>query len=251
MNPSPDREKLSALVLVLALVALPATAGAQEAPATDEEAADEEFLNQPTDAEEPAEADAAAAEGADEGEDGERKRDHKMQGEVSVLFGTGWYMVAPYKDNKNDPATACGPVKTDSNGEPEGEPVCSGLSPLHLDFLGGFGFTDGMEVFLMFRLGLHSLNEYVEPQRLIGAGIKAYSPRDGLFKIAFGVAPLFDFTERATDTKYDFLIHVPIAAHFDFLPWLGSYLQVAPNISFISEFKLDITFGIGVQGRFP
>ena len=79
----------------------------------------------------------------------------------------------------------------------------------------------------------------------------SYSPSDGLFKIAFGVAPLFDFTARETDTKYDFLIHVPIAAHFDFVPWFGAYIQAAPNISFISEFKLDVTFGLGVQGRFP
>ena len=180
----------------------------------------------------------------------ERKRDHRFQGFVNVLFGLGWRMVFPY--DKDDPDKACSEVTSPEPGDPpEGDPMCAGRSPMHLDFLGGFGITDGLEVFAMFRLGLDQPDEYQPDQlRMIGAGIKTYSPSDGLFKISFGVAPLFDFSSRTSDAK-DFVIHVPIAAHFDFIPWLGSYIQVAPNISFISEFEFDITAGIGVQGRFP
>jgi hypothetical protein len=182
----------------------------------------------------------------EEGEKEERKRDHRHQGFANVLFGIGWYMVAPY--DKDVPEKACG---WEESGE--GEPVCSGRSPMHLDILAGFGVKDGLEIFAMFRTSLPDpgVSEFLPEQtRYLGAGIKTYSPSDGLFKIAFGVAPLFDFSKRDSDAK-DFVIHVPIAAHFDFIPWLGAYAQVSPNISFISEFKLDISLGIGVQGRFP
>jgi hypothetical protein len=53
------------------------------------------------------------------------------------------------------------------------------------------------------------------------------------------------------DVGYDLVIHVPIAFHFDFVEWVGAYLQIAPNISFFSEFRLDISAAVGVQGRFP
>ncbi len=186
----------------------------------------------------------------EEGEKEERKRDHRHQGFVNLLFGIGWYMVAPY--DKNVPDKACG-WEDDNPAAGEGEPVCSGRSPMHLDILAGFGVKDGLEVFAMFRTSLPDpgVSDFLPEQtRYLGAGIKTYSPSDGLFKISFGVAPLFDFSQRRSDGK-DFVIHVPIAAHFDFIPWLGAYAQVAPNISFISEFKFDISFGVGVQGRFP
>jgi len=251
--------------LVAALLSLPASAVAQDeaapaAPAEDPAPGavdeDEAFLGggeaKPGAAEE-APADAAPADGTP-GKWGGRKRDHDFQGFVNVLFGTGWYLVAPY--DKNDPDKACSDLTTDPNDPnagPEGDPVCAGRSPMHLDFLGGFGVKEGLEVFAMFRLGMPdpAADDHLPTQtRYLGAGIKTYSPEDGLFKISFGVAALFDFSNRRSET-YDFVIHVPIAAHFDFIPWLGAYLQVAPDISFIAEFKLDITAGVGLQGRFP
>lgn len=244
----------STLFAFVAVLLSTASFAQDEAPVIDE---DEEFLagggeesgevaEEEGDAEEVTEAEGeTGGEGETSEKWGGKLRDHRHQGFVNVLFGTGWYMVAPY--DKNDPKKAC----SDIDAEGEGEPVCSGRSPFHLDFLAGFGVKDGLEVFAMFKLGLDQPNSHLPDQlRMIGAGIKVYSPSDGLFKISFGVAPLFDFSPRETD-KYDFLIHVPIAAHFDFIPWLGAYLQVAPNISFVTEFKLDITAGIGIQGRFP
>ncbi len=199
---------------------------------------------------------APAAEDAEPQEAGEkwdgRKRDHHMQGSVNVLFGTGWYLVAPY--DKNDPDKACELKPSDSpdavDGK-EGEPVCSGRSGMHLEFSGGFGVLDGLEVIAIFRLGVEQPERGLSMTRLIGPGIKVYSPSDGLFKISFGAAALFDFSERRIEDAYDFVITVPIAAHFDFIPWLGAYIQAAPNISFITQFKLDITGGVGIQGRFP
>lgn len=247
-----------ALALFGAALVLPEAAPAQEEAASAAPDGDEEFLSAGGDGAAPAAETAGAGEPSTEGEPagetgkwGGKLRDHRRQGFVNVLAGTGWYLVAPYE--KNDPDKACGWKASNNTNKPEGEgePVCSGRSPFHLDFLGGFGVTDGIEVFAMFRLGVEPPAERVPETRLIGAGIKVYSPSDGLFKIAFGVAPLFDFSERRVEDAYDFVIHVPIAAHFDFVPWFGAYLQVAPNISFITEFKMDITAGLGVQGRFP
>lgn len=174
------------------------------------------------------------------------QRDHKFQGVVNITTGTGWYMVAPY--DKNDPGKACG---VDENGE--GEPVCTGRSTWYLDFLGGFGVRPGMELVLMYRQGVESAGLGNPQTRRFGAGVKFYKPADTFFKIGFGIIPLFDFSKRQTgsDEKGDFVIHIPILAQFDIIRWFGAYAQVAPNISFVSEFRFDINFGFGVQARFP
>jgi hypothetical protein len=172
-------------------------------------------------------------------------RDHKHQGFVNILSGTGWYLTAPY--DKNDPDKMCGwdDIKNES------EPVCTGRSGWHMDFLAGFGVKAGLELLLMYRQGLEGPSEGNPQQRRFGAGIKAYKPADGLFKLGFGIVPLFDFSNRKSGDAKDFVIHIPILAQFDIVRWFGAYAQVAPNLSFISEFRLDINFGIGVQGRFP
>jgi len=256
---------LSAISMVLFY---PNISLAQDAASTEDE--DEAFLNPTTGPEEIDGSERAApkeegepsnetteTQEESEEESEERTRDHAMQGFVNLLVGTGFFLVAPYGDGKDDEDKMCKLKEDGSEGETEGEPVCTGRSGFHLDMLGGFGVLPGFEIFAIFRLGLEQptgdglLNQ---PKiRQIGAGVKIYSPKDGLFKIGIGVAPLFDFSSHGggADIGYDFIIHVPIQAQFDFVPWFGAYLQVSPNISFVSEFRLEFTGGIGVQGRFP
>jgi hypothetical protein len=182
-------------------------------------------------------------------------RDHAKQGFVNVAFGTGFYLVAP-KD-KNDPLRSCDTRTENGENGYEGEPVCVGRSAMHLEFLGGYGVLPRFEVFAIFRLGVEPAAPGRISERQLGAGVKIYSPADGLFKIGIGIAPLFDFSKHASpghahvDAGYDFVIHVPIQFQFDIVRWVGVYAEIAPNISFITEFRLDISAGIGVQGRFP
>jgi len=192
---------------------------------------------------------AAAEEGAPAEGAQEPKRDHAEQGFVNAAFGTGFYLVAP-KD-KNDPDRACG-WKTGDGGEVEGEAVCTGRSSVFLEILAGYGIVPRVEVFAILRLGLEGPERGRTQPRQVGAGIKVYSPADGLFKIGLGVAPLFDFSERyPKDLGYDFAIHVPIQFQFDILRWVGVYLELAPNVSFVTELRFEIAAGVGVQGRFP
>jgi hypothetical protein len=182
---------------------------------------------------------------------GGRKRDHGKQGFVNLLVGTGYFLVAPY--SKDDENKRCA---DDPDNPGRGEPLCSGRSGWHLDMLAGYGLKPGFELFAIFRLGLEQPSgdglKHQPKVRQVGAGLKIYTPKDGLFKLAFGVAPLFDFSNRGDiGVRPDFVIHVPIAAHFDILPWFAAYAQVSPNLSFIAEFRLEFTGGIGVQGRFP
>lgn len=183
---------------------------------------------------------------------GGRLRDHAKQGFVNILAGTGYYLVAPY--DKDNPDKMCA---VDAEDPTKGEPLCSGRVGWHMDFLAGYGLKPGFELFMMFRLGLERPDSgglINQPKtRQLGIGIKVYTPKDGFFKLGFGVAPLFDFSDRggSVGITNDFVIHVPIQALFDIFPWFGAYAQIAPNLSFISEFKVEFTGGIGLQGRFP
>ena len=181
-----------------------------------------------------------------------RLRDHAKQGFFNILVGSGYFLVAPY--DKDDPDKRC----ADSEDEPgQGEPLCGGRVGWHLDMLAGYGLKPGLELFLMFRLGLERpdgnglMNQ--PKTRQLGVGIKVYTPKDGFFKMGFGVAPLFDFSNRGGNigVTNDLVLHVPIQALFDIYPWFGAYAQVAPNLSFIQEFRVEFTGGIGLQGRFP
>ncbi len=182
-----------------------------------------------------------------------KKRDHAKQGFVSFMPGTGYFLVAPYHKDAWDKRCK----NNAEEGGIEGEPVCSGRSGVHLDMQAGYGLKPGLELFLLFRLGLERpdndglLNQ--PKARQLGLGVKVYNPKDGFFKIGFGAALLVDFSDRGSTAgiRNDLIVHVPIQAQFDILPWVGPYAQVAPNISFISEFRLEFTGGIGVQGRFP
>ena len=171
-------------------------------------------------------------------------RDHHRQGNINLLFGAGWYFAAPY--DKNDPAKACG---YDKRGESQA--VCSAASALHLDILGGYGLTPGIELLVLYRQGLQSAELGRPLLRLLGAGVRFYVPAASLFKMGVGVVPMVDLSKRLHSDARDFLLHIPISAQWDFVRWFGLYLQVAPNFSFVSEFRFDLTYGLGVQGRFP
>ena len=177
------------------------------------------------------------------------QRDHHFQAVVNMTTGTGWYLVAPY--DKNDPAKACGYVDDDRLND--AEPVCTGRTTWYVDFLGGFGVRPGLELVLMYRQGLESATLGNPQTRRLGAGFKVYKPANSFIKMGFGVIPLIDFSARPADSdeRADLVIHIPILLQFDIVRWFGAYGQVAPNISFFSEFRFDINFGIGIQGRFP
>ncbi len=262
MKSQNKRVALSTALLLLFL--LPTAAIGQETDETesdgtesDETESDEAFLNPDPPAEETEEIAAGEQDKQPtESEDDESVetpkkliRDHKHQVVINALVGTGFFLVAPW--DKNNPEKMCEPSEENPN---EGEPFCTGRSGFYLNLQGGFGITKGLEVYAIFRLGLERpggdlLNQPVTRQ--IGAGIRVYTPKDGLFKIGFGIAPLFDFSDRGTaNLGNDFVIHVPIQAQFDINRWFGTYLQVAPNFSFISEFRVELTGGIGLQGRF-
>jgi hypothetical protein len=187
-------------------------------------------------------------------EEKEHPRDHAKQGFVSLMGGIGWFMVAPY--DKDVPEKMCKKAENNTDTNPEGEAVCMGRSGWHMDMLGGYGVIPGLDIFAIFRLGFETPSaEGMTNQplvRQVGVGLKVHSPAEGLFKIGFGVAPLFDFSDHGgADIGYDFIIHVPIQVHFDIVQWFGAFLQVSPNISFVSEFRLEFTGGIGIEGRFP
>ena len=184
-----------------------------------------------------------------EGERDKLQRDHHFQGFLNVTTGSGWYMVAPY--DKNNPAKACG--YPDDGRMGEAEPVCTGRSTWYVDFLGGFGVRPGLELVVMYRQGVESATLGSPQPRRIGMGFKVYKPANSLIKMGFGVIPLIDFSTRpaGSEERGDLVIHIPILLQFDIVRWFGAYGQVAPNISFISEFRFDINFGIGIQVRFP
>ncbi len=243
---------LFVVLIVVGFVTLSGLAQAEEVEASD--TAEDSGDVAADDKSEPSSSDAAAKKPSEKNEAKwkGRLRDHAKQGFVNILGGTGYFLAAPY--DKDDPEKRCA---DDPENPGQGEPICSGRVGWHMDFLAGYGLKPGLELFAMFRLGIERQDAHGlinQPKtRQIGLGIKVYTPKDGFFKLGFGVAPLVDFSNRggSVGIRNDLVIHVPIQALFDIFPWFGAYAQIAPNLSFISEFRIEFTGGIGVQGRFP
>jgi hypothetical protein len=164
-----------------------------------------------------------------------------MQGEIRVGVTEGYSLAIRYQDGDSCNSS--------------GSTFCNGRAPVMLDFAGGFGVLDWLEIEARFRMGVepvsgisvsHDAGAALPLQ--VGAGIRAYGSDSSRLKFGFGIAALVDFT---AGQRLDVVARLDEGLHYEASRYFAFYLQVGESLQPVRSLMFSLDGGIGLQGRFP
>ncbi len=179
---------------------------------------------------------------------------HRLQAGVGVTVGSGYRVMFKYGDKNNSgQTTSCGQL--DSEGRPA--TTCTGRISTWLDAKLFFGVSSSVDVVIEQRIGLESgmAGDFTAGRMFVlMPGIRVY-PTDGTksFKFFVQIQPVFDFTDPGASNLrgYDIGLHEANGFQWDFLKWMGAYLQISETFEFVRAFTFQLEGGGGIEGRFP
>ena len=172
-------------------------------------------------------------------------RTHRFQGGLGVTVGSGYRVIFRYGDTKT-----CG-----TNDPQSGAPTstCSGRLPTWLDAKLFFGVAHSVDLVIEQRFGLEA-DFTLNRQFMLMPGIRVYaSDPHKPFKFFVQIQGVFDYSDPSTisDKRFDFGIHEANGFQWDFLKWMGAYLQISETFEFYRGIDFQIEGGLGLEGRFP
>jgi len=197
------------------------------------------------------------------GEPGERARttggaaedlSHHRQFQVSARLATGLRGIATYEDT-----TFCG--DTDASAANGFAPVCTGRSPLAVDFELGYGVTRTVDLFLELRIGIENdfgatptSDDGPRPFHL-SPGARFFFSDGGRSKLFTTAQLVLDFAsyEGATGESLgtDVGVRNMSGLWFDLDRGYGVYVFVGETATFSRWLRFELEGGIGLQARYP
>ena len=117
-----------------------------------------------------------------------------------------------------------------------------------------FGVTPDIEIAAMARVGMVPVQPTNDRQILVGLGIRSYLSPESLFKLFLGVKAILDLTNDNGLENWgsvDFGVRGEAGVQLDIVRYVGLYLQVAVNVTFLRAFAISPDATGGVQIRFP
>jgi hypothetical protein len=170
---------------------------------------------------------------------------HKFQTGFSVMPGTGYRLIVPYKEGQ-----FCG----DQSGI-TGKRVCAHYVPVFLDFQLSFGVAGRADVLLDLRFGLQS-DPAVPGNRqfAVAPGLRFWLDQDVALKFYTTLQFVYDHTNFANSggiKSSDVGMRNANGLMYDPIRNVGFYVQFGETIGFMRWFRIDLDVGIGAQLRFP
>jgi hypothetical protein len=178
---------------------------------------------------------------------------HKGQLGISARLSMGLRAIATYDDN-----VYCG--ERDTTTATQNAPVCTGRSPLSLDFELGYGVAKKIDVFLELRVGLEA---DFGATAAMQAGPHAFhlSPGARFFFSDGGKSKLFTTAQVVLDlTGYEDATGAARGADFgarnlnglwiDLDRAYGFYVYVGETMKFSRWLQFELEAGFGIQGRY-
>jgi hypothetical protein len=215
--------------------ATPAAAGPEDASSSTAEETKPEVKRQP-----PAAAEASPLFG------GPAQANHKFQTGLSVMPGTGYRLVVPYKDGQ-----FCG----DSSGI-NNKPLCAHALPVFLDFQLAFGVAARADVILDLRWGLQS--DPASPgnhQFALAPGLRFWLDQEVALKFYTTLQFVYDHTDFSSTLgstrNSDVGMRNANGLMYDPIRNVGFFIQFGETIGFMRWFRIDLDIGLGAQLRFP
>jgi hypothetical protein len=195
------------------------------------------------------EAKAAATEPAQPAEDsrlfgGPAQVNHKFQTGLSIMPGSGYRLVVPYKDG-----VFCG----DSSGVGN-KRLCAHSVPAFLDFQLAFGVATRADVILDLRFGLQG--DPAMPgshQFAVAPGLRFWLDQEVALKFYTTLQFVYDHTDfKATGVRSsDVGMRNANGLMYDPIRNVGFFVQFGETIGFMRWFRIDLDIGLGAQIRFP
>jgi hypothetical protein len=195
---------------------------------------------------------ATAHEGASQGPGprsffgGPAEDNHYLQTGLSVMPGTGYRLIVPYKDGQ-----FCG----DSSGR-DNKRVCAHGVPFFLDFQLSFGVAKRADLIVDFRFGLQSdsaavKNSQGERQFAFAPGLRFWLDQDVTLKFYTTLQFVYDYGNFDGVSNSDYGVRNANGLMYDPIRNVGFYVQFGETIGLARWFRIDLDVGLGVQIRVP
>jgi hypothetical protein len=177
---------------------------------------------------------------------GPAESNHKYQTGLSIMPGSGYRLIARYKENQN-----CG----DSSGI-QSKPVCAHSVPFFLDFQLSFGVAARADIIADIRFGLQS--DPAIPgnhQFALAPGLRFWLDQDVALKFYTTLQFVYDYTDFSAAgsgiSSSDYGVRNANGLMYDPIRNVGFYVQFGETIGFARWFRIDLDVGLGAQIRFP
>jgi hypothetical protein len=192
----------------------------------------------------------ASTEGAEQPKffGGPAESNHKYQTGLSIMPGSGYRLIVPYKDGQY-----CG----DSSGL-QSKRVCAHSVPFFLDFQLSFGVAARADIIADIRFGLQAdpaISGAGSHQFALAPGLRFWLDQDVALKFYTTLQFVYDYTDFSTAlagiSNSDYGVRNANGLMYDPIRNVGFYLQFGETIGFVRWFRIDLDVGLGAQIRFP
>jgi hypothetical protein len=178
---------------------------------------------------------------------GPAEPNHYLQTGLSVMPGSGYRLIVPYKDGQ-----FCG----DSSGIGN-KRVCAHSVPFFLDFQLSFGVAKRADLIADLRFGLQSDSAASRGshQFAVAPGLRFWLDQEVALKFYTTLQFVYDYGDFAGNatgvSNSDYGVRNANGLMYDPIRNVGFYIQFGETIGLARWFRIDLDVGLGVQVRFP
>ena len=178
---------------------------------------------------------------------GPAESNHRYQTGLSIMPGSGYRLIARYKENQN-----CG----DSSGV-QSKPVCAHSVPFFLEFQLSFGVAARADIIADIRFGLQSDPAIAGGHQFaLAPGVRFWLDQDVTLKFYTTLQFMYDYTDfsgsLAADVRSsDYGMRNASGLMYDPIRNVGFFVQFGESIGFARWFSIALDVGLGAQIRFP
>jgi len=170
--------------------------------------------------------------------------DHKFQTGLSIMPGSGYRLIVPYKDSQ-----PCG----DQSGIQD-KRVCANSVPFFLDFQLTFGVAARADVMLDLRFGLQAEHEiHGSHQFAMAPGIRFWLDQEVALKFYTTLQFVYEYIDfkNSGPSNSDVGMRNANGLMYDPIRNVGFFVQFGETIGLMRWFRIDLDIGLGAQIRFP